>query len=191
MRDGFNPRIPGPLPRWFDRVRLPVSSPVTSAFPTVLLGRLNHNIPLNDFRAGSITRLQSFDNLQVSGFAATQVVPTAGVLSDVRAAVAFTSEQNAVRCLPAHRIMLAVRNRAIDGRGLSPPRSAALLAATKTVSPCLASFTLADLGGKTSATDHSSCVSTFSRAPRNSSHTNPHPTAVTAALKGECLTLPK
>jgi hypothetical protein len=85
-------------------VRLPVSSPVTSAFPTVLLGRLNHKIPLNDFRAGSITRLQSFDNLQASEFAATQVVPTAGILSDVRAAVAFTSEQNAVRYLPAHRI---------------------------------------------------------------------------------------
>jgi hypothetical protein len=111
-------------------VRLPVSSPVTSAFPTVLLGRLYHNIPLNDFRAGRITRLQSFDNLQASEFAATQVVTTAGVRSDVRAAVAFTSEENAVRCLPAHRIMLAVRNRAIDGRGLSPPRSAALLAAT-------------------------------------------------------------
>jgi len=35
-----------------DKVRVPVSSPVTSAFPTSTLGRLNHNIPLNDFRAG-------------------------------------------------------------------------------------------------------------------------------------------
>ena len=51
-----------------------------------------------------LTRLQSFDNLQASEFAATQVVPTAAILSDVRAAVAFTSEQNAVRYLPAHRI---------------------------------------------------------------------------------------
>jgi hypothetical protein len=48
-----------------------------------------------------LTRLQSFDNLQASEFAATQVVPTAAILSDVRAAVAFTSEQNAVRYLPA------------------------------------------------------------------------------------------
>src|SRR5262245_37896644 len=44
--------MPGPLPRWFDRVRLPVSSPVTSAFPKSPLGRLYHDIPLNDFRAG-------------------------------------------------------------------------------------------------------------------------------------------
>ena len=35
-----------------DRVRLPVASPVTSAFPKNALGRLNHNTPLNDFRAG-------------------------------------------------------------------------------------------------------------------------------------------
>ena len=35
-----------------DKVRLPVSSPVTSAFPKSPLGRLYHNIPLNDFRAG-------------------------------------------------------------------------------------------------------------------------------------------
>jgi hypothetical protein len=35
-----------------DKVRLPVSSPVTSAFPKDLPGRLNHDIPLNDFRAG-------------------------------------------------------------------------------------------------------------------------------------------
>ena len=35
-----------------DRVRLPVSSPVTSAFPIRPVGRLDHDIPLNDFRAG-------------------------------------------------------------------------------------------------------------------------------------------
>ena len=34
-----------------DRVHLPVTSPVTSAFPKTSLGRLNHNTPLNDFRA--------------------------------------------------------------------------------------------------------------------------------------------
>src|SRR5215831_19677500 len=61
-----------------DRVLSPVSSPVTSAFPKFPMGRLNHKVPLNDFRAGGITRLQSFDDLQASEFAATQVVPTAG-----------------------------------------------------------------------------------------------------------------
>ena len=89
-----------------DRVRLPVSSPVTSAFPKSPLGRLYHDFPLNDFRAGGITRLQSFDNLQASEFAATQVVPTAEHLINrmLRAAVAFTSEHSAVCYLPAHRI---------------------------------------------------------------------------------------
>jgi hypothetical protein len=62
-----------------DKVRIPVSSPVTSAFPKALAGRLIHRVPLNDFRAGRITRLQSFDNVQASEFAATQVVPTAGI----------------------------------------------------------------------------------------------------------------
>src|SRR5215510_2355701 len=60
------------------------------------------------------SRLQSFDNHQASEFAATEVVPTADFCCVARAAVAFTSEQNAVCCLPAHR-MLAVRNQAIDG----------------------------------------------------------------------------
>ena len=38
---------------------------------------------------------------------------------------------------------------------------------------------------------NSSCVRTFSRAPKNFSHTNPHPKVVTAALKGEFLKLTK
>src|SRR5262249_19030722 len=35
-----------------DKVLLPVSSPVTSAFPKFPTGRLNHKSPLDDFRAG-------------------------------------------------------------------------------------------------------------------------------------------
>ena len=62
-----------------DKVHVPVSSPVTSAFPKALAGRLIHKIPLNDFRAGRVTRLQSFGNVQASEFAATHVVPTAGI----------------------------------------------------------------------------------------------------------------
>jgi hypothetical protein len=85
--------------------------------------------PLNDFRAGLISRLQSFDNLQASEFAChpgrshrwhPMVVPG-----------------RPWRCIRAERGSLPCRasdvasrpNRAIDGRGLSPPRSAALLAA--------------------------------------------------------------
>jgi hypothetical protein len=58
-----------------------------------------------------LSRLQSFDDLQASEFAATQVVPTARYpIWAPRAAMAFSSEQNAVRYLPAHRMLLAVRN---------------------------------------------------------------------------------
>jgi hypothetical protein len=111
-----------------DKVRLRVSSPVTSAFPTTSLGRLNHNIRSTTSERGMLTRLQSFDDLQASEFAATQVVPTAGTHSDARAAVAL--HPSSARFVASPRIGYASRpNRAIDGRGLPPPRSAALLAA--------------------------------------------------------------
>src|SRR5262249_43994091 len=76
-----------------------------------------------------ITRLQSFDNLQASGFAATQVVPTAGNRHGCQGGrgVYIRAERGSLS--PRASDILAVRNRAIDGRGLSPPRSAALLAA--------------------------------------------------------------
>src|SRR5438105_8046107 len=55
-------------------------------------GALGH-----DGRTGGISRLQSFDDLQTSDFAATQVVPTAGhPYRMLRTAVAFTSEHSAV-----------------------------------------------------------------------------------------------
>jgi hypothetical protein len=60
-----------------DRVRLPVSSPITSAFPKSTVGRLDHMSPFNDFRTVVFSRLQSFVDLQASEFAVTQVVPTA------------------------------------------------------------------------------------------------------------------
>jgi hypothetical protein len=61
----------------YDRVRLPVSSPITSAFPKSTVGRLDHMSPFNDFRTVVFSRLQSFVDLQASEFAVTQVVPTA------------------------------------------------------------------------------------------------------------------
>ena len=49
--------------------------------------------------------MQSFVYLQASEFAATQVVPTAEQpYRMLMAAVAFTSEHNAICCLPAHPI---------------------------------------------------------------------------------------
>jgi hypothetical protein len=75
-----------------------------------------------------LTRLQSFDDLKASEFAATQVVPTAGTHSDARAAVAL--HPSSARFVASPRIGYASRpNRAIDDRGLPRPRSAALLAA--------------------------------------------------------------
>ena len=68
------------------------------------MGRLYHNFRSTTSEQDDFTRLQSFVDLQASEFAATQVVPTADLLSEIRAAVAFTSEQNAARCLTAHRI---------------------------------------------------------------------------------------
>src|SRR5215471_581351 len=73
------PRMPGPLPRWLTGCAypfLPLShrpSPYdqwvgsTTTFRSTTSERV------------SFTRLQSFDNLQASEFAATQVVPTAGI----------------------------------------------------------------------------------------------------------------
>jgi len=86
---------------------------------------------------GGLTRLQSFVDLQASEFAATQIVPTAGHLLGTRAAVAFYVRANRGSLPPRASDMLAVRNRAIDGRGLSPPRSAALPAATRLSPPIL------------------------------------------------------
>jgi hypothetical protein len=92
-----------------DKVHIPVSSPVTSAFPKVPVGRLNHKIPLNDFRAGCITRLQSFTNVQASEFAATQVVPTAGVHSGCRGGRGVYVRAERGSLPPRASDMLAVR----------------------------------------------------------------------------------
>lgn len=85
-------------------MRLPVSSLLTSAFPKSQWVGSTTSIRSTTSERGVLTRLQSFVNLQASEFAATQVVPPLAPSSGIRAAVAFTSEQNAVRYLPAHRI---------------------------------------------------------------------------------------
>src|SRR5262249_8221576 len=52
----------------------------TSAFPKSALGRLNHNTPLNDFRAGGILRGCSHSMIfRPPSLLATQIVPTAGL----------------------------------------------------------------------------------------------------------------
>src|SRR5499433_4146786 len=91
------------------------------------MGRLNHKAPLNDFRAGGA--------FQASEFAATQVVPTAGNQHGCQGGRGVYVRAERGSLPPRASDMLAVRNRAIDGRGLSPPRSAALLAAPVNKSP--------------------------------------------------------
>ena len=79
-----------------------------------------------------LSRLQSFDNLQASEFAATQVVPTAGIHCGCQGSRGVYVRAQRGLLPPRASDMLAVRIRAIDGKGLSPSRFAALPAATRT-----------------------------------------------------------
>src|SRR5262245_11639585 len=129
--------MPGPLPRWFDRVRLPVSSPVTSAFPKSLLGRLYHDIPLNDFRAG---RSYAAAVIRLSSGLRVCLPPRSSppLASNIDAGRPWRLHPSKSRFVASPRIGHTSRpNRAIDGRGLSPPRSTALLAATRLSPPVL------------------------------------------------------
>ena len=110
-------------------MHLPVSSLVTSAFPQSHWVGYSTSIRSTTSERGCFSQRQSFDNLRASEFAATQVVPTAGVHSGCRGGRGVYVRAERGSLPPRASDMLAVRNRAIDGRGLSPPRSAALLAA--------------------------------------------------------------
>ena len=86
------------------RVLSPVSSTMSSAFPRGKVGRLPAAIPLETTSCGGgLSRLQIFRYVPASKFAYPPDRPYRCEYS-CRAAGAFTSEQNAVRCLPAHRI---------------------------------------------------------------------------------------
>jgi hypothetical protein len=80
----------------------PHDFPNTIGLPPVPLRSAHRKAPLGDCRAGVISALQSFADVQASRCAATQVAPTA--VSTHEAAVAFPSEQNPGRYLPVHRI---------------------------------------------------------------------------------------
>ena len=95
-----------PLPRWLTECAYPFLPLSHRPSPKVHWVGCTTIFRSTTSERGGITRLQSFDNLQASKFAATQVVPTAEHLINrmLRAAVAFTSEHSAVCYLPAHRI---------------------------------------------------------------------------------------
>ena len=85
------------------RVLAPVSSTLSSAFPKGTWVGFPQLSRLKRLRAGGFSRLQIFRYVPASKFARPPDRPYRCEYSR-RAAGAFTSEQNAVRCLPAHRI---------------------------------------------------------------------------------------
>jgi len=92
-----------------DRVHLPVSSPVTSAFPKWPVGRLYHNIRSTTSERVWFRGCSHSIIFRPPSLLATQIVPTAGIQSWRQGGRGVASEQNAVRCLAAHRMLLAVR----------------------------------------------------------------------------------
>src|SRR6516162_1953677 len=96
----------GPLQRWLTGCAYPFLPLPHRPSPNSQRVGCSTSFRSTTSERGVISRLQSFVDLQASEFAATQVVPTAeNPYRRFRAAVAFTSEHNAVRYLPAHRIV--------------------------------------------------------------------------------------
>ena len=96
------PGMLGPLPRRYRMVHLPVSSPASSAFPESRTGRLPA-WPRQRFPAG-----EHFGAADISLCSGLPVCwppdRSYRCAYSLRAAGAFTSEQNMLRCLRMHRI---------------------------------------------------------------------------------------
>jgi hypothetical protein len=98
------PCVPGPLSRRSRGVHLPVSSSTSSAFPRTLSRSASRVSPSKRFHDGSPFRdCSHFVMFRPSGLLASPIVPTAAAYRR-RAAEAFTSELNMLRCLRMHRI---------------------------------------------------------------------------------------
>ena len=99
-------------------VRLPVSSPKASAFPKTADGSALSINPCYDFRTDRISELQSFLYVQASRFASHPGRTHRCLFRHGSRDIYFRAPYG---LLPPHTSdMLAVRFRAIDGRGLSP-----------------------------------------------------------------------
>ena len=97
------PWVPGPLPRRFRGVHMPVSSSTSAAFPRTLSRSASRLYPSKRFHDGSPFRdCSHFFMFRPPSLLASQIVPTAAAYRR-RAAEAFTSEQNMLRCLRMHR----------------------------------------------------------------------------------------
>ena len=98
------PWVPGPLPRRFRGVHMPVSSSTSSAFPRTLSRSASRIFPSKRFHDGSLFRdCSHFVMFRPPSLLAPQTVPTAATYRR-RAAEALTSEQSMLRCLRMHRI---------------------------------------------------------------------------------------
>jgi hypothetical protein len=114
------PCVPGPLSRRSRGVHLPVSSSTSSAFPRTLSRSASRVSPSKRFHDGSPFRdCSHFVMFRPSGLLASPIVPTAAAYRR-RAAEAFTSELNRLRCLRLHRICLPPAQ-AIGGVGTYTP----------------------------------------------------------------------
>ena len=127
----------GPLPRWLTRCSYPFLPLSHRPSPNSHWVGCSTIFRSTTSERGVLSRLQSFDNLQASEFAATQVVPTAGHPFRIPGRP-WRLRPSTTRFVTSPRIGYASRpNRAIDGIGLSPTRFAALSAATGNFTPSL------------------------------------------------------
>src|SRR5215471_17855980 len=114
------PWMPDPIPRRYHSVPLPVSSAVSSAFPTHGVGRLPASDPLETTSCGSnISRRQIFLYVQASSFTRSPGRPYRCAYCR-RAARALTSGHIVLRFLRTHRICYPSEHRQLTVQGLSP-----------------------------------------------------------------------
>src|SRR6266849_8880695 len=107
----------------------------SSAFPSLMSGRLPASFRERDFSRGRFSRLQLFRYVQASELAC---LPDRSYRSRFprRAAEAFTSEQNVRRCLRTHRICSPPDYRQLAARGLSPREIHSIVDCSNDGLPC-------------------------------------------------------
>ena len=129
--------MPGPLPRWLTGCAYPFLPLSRRPSPKVHWVGCTTTFRSTTSERGGLTRLQSFDYLQASEFACHPGRPHRWHRISMPGRP-WRLHPSKSRFVASPRIGHTSRpNRAIDGRGLSPPRSTALLAATRLSPPIL------------------------------------------------------
>src|SRR5262245_40193376 len=129
--------MPGPLPRWLTRCAYPFLPLSRRPSPKVHWVGCTTTFRSTTSERGGLTRLQSFDYLQASEFACHPGRPHRWHRKSLPGRP-WRLHPSKSRFVASPRIGHTSRpNRAIDGRGLSPPRSTDLLAATRLSPPIL------------------------------------------------------